>query len=124
MKKKISLKLMLVILVLVPMIVVSIGLAVASIRTISSKLEENTLEELLVACQGLERYYGYDLANNSDLEGGFVEYNPEEYIDKVHDPDHIFLRISVNIIYCLSKSVFTDFHFDTHKLKAPLLTND
>lgn len=63
---------MLITMVLVPMIVAIIGLAITSIRTISSKLEETTLEELLVAAQGLEGYYEYDLVNDNDLVAGNV----------------------------------------------------
>ncbi|MCR4589804.1 MAG: cache domain-containing protein [Lachnospiraceae bacterium] len=91
--RKISLRFMLTVMAVVPMIVAIIGLAVASVRTISDKLEENTLEELLVAAQGLESYYEYDLLNDNGLTDGFVEYNPEEYIDRILDKTGINLTL-------------------------------
>ena len=92
-EKKVSLRVMLITMVLVPMIVAIIGLAITSIRTISSKLEETTLEELLVAAQGLEGYYEYDLVNDNDLVDGFIEYNPEEYIDAIYSKTGIHLTL-------------------------------
>ncbi len=89
--KKISLKLMIIMAALVPMIMAIVGLAITSIKVMSSNLEENTLEELLVAAQGLKGYYEYDIKNDSNLVDGFVEYNPEEYIDEV------FEKTSVNL---------------------------
>ncbi len=91
--RKISLKLILIMLALVPMIVAIIGLAITSIRTISAKLEENTLEELMVAAQGLESYYGYNLEAGTDLVDGFVEYDPEEYIDEVYSKTGVHLTL-------------------------------
>ncbi len=91
--RKVSLRVMLITLVLVPMIVAIIGLAITSIRTISGKLEETTLEELLVAAQGLEGYYEYDLVNDNDLVDGFIEYNPEEYIDAIYGKTGIHLTL-------------------------------
>ncbi|MCR5651324.1 MAG: cache domain-containing protein, partial [Lachnospiraceae bacterium] len=59
----------------------------------SAKMEESTLEELMCAAQGMECCYGYDLANEESLVDGFVEYNPEEYIDKVYNKTGIHLTM-------------------------------
>ena len=93
MKRKISIRSMLILFALVPMIITIIVLAVTSARIMSSNLEENTLEELLVAAQGLKGYYEYDLINDNDLVDGFVEYNPEEYIDVMNAETGVHLTL-------------------------------
>ena len=92
-KKKISLKLMLILFALVPMFSAIIALAVVSTELMSRNLEENTLEELLVAAQGLRSYYEYDLINDNDLVDGFIEYDPESYIDEIYKKTGVNLTL-------------------------------
>lgn len=91
--KKLSLKSMLIMIALVPMTAAIIGLAITSITTISKSLEEHTLDQLLVAAQGLRSYYEYDLINEENLAEGFVEYNPEEYIDVIYSKTGVNLTL-------------------------------
>ncbi len=102
-KNKLSLRSMLILMVLVPMVVAIVGLAVSSITVLSSKLSENTLEELMVAAKGLEGYYRYDLEHDNNLVDGFVEYNPEEYIDEFYNKTGVNLTLfKDNIRYMTS----------------------
>ncbi len=98
MQKKISLKTMIIMVALIPMICAIIGLAITSIEVMTNSLESNTLEELLVASQGLKAYYEYDIINENDLVDGFIEYNPEEYIDEVFNKTGINLTLFKNNI--------------------------
>ncbi len=93
MKKGISLRAMLILFALVPMSAAIIALAAVSIILMSKNLEENTLEELLVASHGLRSYYEYDLINDNELTDGFVEYNPEEYIDEIYKQTGVNLTL-------------------------------
>lgn len=90
-KRSLNLKIMLILFALVPLTVGIIALAIVSVNLMKSNLEETTFEELKVASQGLKSYYEYDLINDNGLVDGFVEYNPEEYIDVV------FNNTSVNL---------------------------
>lgn len=82
-KKKMSIRLMLVLFALVPLLVSSIilSLVVANIQV--NNLEEQTMEELKLASKTLREYYEYDLNNNVDLdEDAWLEYD-SSYIDAV-----------------------------------------
>lgn len=92
-RKSINLRLMLILFALVPLICGIILLAMVSLNIMNSNLETTTLEELKLAAQGLKSYYEYDLENNLELTDGFVEYNPEEYIDTVYNNTGINLTI-------------------------------
>ncbi len=92
-KKKLSLRMMLILFAMVPMITVAVVLAIVSSRIMISNLEQNTLEELKVAAQGLREYYEYDIIYDNDLVDGFVDYEPELYIDKIHDTTGVDLTL-------------------------------
>ena len=70
---------------LIPLGIGCLILAIIAANMMSNNLEENTFEELKLAAQGLRSYYEYDLNNNNELQDGFCEYNPEEYIDVVYN---------------------------------------
>lgn len=82
MKKKLTLKSMLLLFAMVPLISASIVLTFMGSQMTVSNLEENTKDELKLATKALREYYEYDLINENDLVDGFIEYDTE-YIDKM-----------------------------------------
>ncbi len=82
MKKKITLKAMLVTLALVPLILAVLIISVAASRIMIRNLKQNTKEELIVASKALREYYEYDILNNNDLVDGFIRYDTN-YIDSM-----------------------------------------
>ncbi len=92
-KLKLNLRMLLILFALVPLTIGVITLAIVSVNIMTSNLEETTLEELKVASQGLKNYYEYDLINDNALTDGFVEYNPEEYIDVMNDSTGVHLTL-------------------------------
>ena len=93
MKGKLSMRLMLTLFALLPMAVLAIILVIVTVRVTTSNLEENTKDELRIATMGLRAYYEYDLINDNDLVDGFIEYDPEDYIDTVHDKTGVELTL-------------------------------
>ena len=82
MKKKITLKTMLVMLALVPLILAVVIISVAASGIMIRSLKQNTREELIVAAKALTEYYEYDILNNNDLVDGFIRYDTN-YIDSM-----------------------------------------
>lgn len=80
MKKKLSIKAMLLMFALIPLVSVVVLLFFITSGIMVSNLEENTKEELMVATKALREYYEYDLINDNDLVDGFLEYDTS-YID-------------------------------------------
>lgn len=83
MKKKLTLKTMLIMLALVPLILAVVIIAIASSRVIVSNLKQSTREELMMAAKGLREYYEYDFTNQYDLVDGFIKYDTS-YIDSIN----------------------------------------
>lgn len=81
--KKITLKTMLIMLVLVPLITAVLVISIATSRIAVQNLIQSTKEELIVAAKALREYYEYDIVNNNDLVDGFIRYNTE-YIDSMN----------------------------------------
>ena len=82
---KISFKTTLLLYALIPLITTVLVVGSIAAVIMISNLRENTIEELHVAADGLKQYMEYDLVNSKELENGWLEYAPEEYIDKVKD---------------------------------------
>ncbi|MBQ9596225.1 MAG: cache domain-containing protein [Synergistaceae bacterium] len=82
MKKKITLKAMLIMLALTPLILAVVIIAVAASSVITNNLNQSTKEELIVAAKALREYYEYDILNNNDLVDGFIRYDTN-YIDSM-----------------------------------------
>lgn len=81
--KKISLKTMLIMLALVPLILAVVIISVATSGIMIRNLKQNTKEELIVAAKALKEYYEYDILNDNDLVDGFIRYDTN-YIDSMH----------------------------------------
>ena len=81
-KKQLSLKAMLIMLALVPLITAIIIIASVTSRIAVINLKESTKEELKVASLALKEYYEYDIVNGYDLVDGFIRYDTE-YIDSM-----------------------------------------
>ena len=81
-KKKLSLKAMLVMLALVPLILAVVIISIAASGVIVKSLKQNTKEELRVAAKALREYYEYDILNQNDLVDGFIRYDTN-YIDSM-----------------------------------------
>ncbi len=79
-KKGFSLKNMMMLVAIVPMLVSILILGGVSIAISRNSLEKNVNEELEFAAYALREYYEYDLINEVDLVDGFCEYDPA-YID-------------------------------------------
>ncbi|MCR4850370.1 MAG: cache domain-containing protein [Lachnospiraceae bacterium] len=80
-KKGLSLKLMLIMFAMVPLVVTVIVLTISSISSAKGSLEEEVQLTLKAASYDLMEYYQYDLVNANDLEeDGWVGYEPE-YLD-------------------------------------------
>ncbi|MBR3517422.1 MAG: cache domain-containing protein [Lachnospiraceae bacterium] len=80
--KKSSMRTMLLMSALVPLLVVVVLLFLVTSWIMISDLESDMKEELRVAALGLREYYEYDLVNENDLVDGFLEYNTS-YIDSM-----------------------------------------
>ncbi len=79
-KKKLNIKAMLLMFALIPLVSVVVLLFFITSGIMVRNLEDNTKEELMVACKALREYYEYDLVNDNDLVDGFLEYDTS-YID-------------------------------------------
>ena len=80
MKKKLTLKSMLLLFAMIPLITTAIALTVMEARMTVSNLEASIQDELKLATKSLREYYEYDIINGIDLVDGFCEYDTE-YID-------------------------------------------
>ena len=78
--KNTSLKSMLIMLSLIPLILAVVIIAAVTSRIVVSSLKQSTKEELAVAACALKEYYEYDIVNNYDLVDGFIKYDTS-YID-------------------------------------------
>ena len=78
--KKITLKSMLIMLSLIPLILSIAIIAIATSRIFINNLKQSTKEQLIVAAKALREYYEYDIVNNNDLVDGFIRYDTS-YID-------------------------------------------
>ncbi len=84
---------MLLMFTLIPIAILAIILEIVTTNIATTNLEDSTKNELRIATQGLREYYEYDLINDNDLVDGFIEYAPEEYIDRVHDRTGVDLTL-------------------------------
>ena len=82
-QKKLSIRTMLLLFALIPLITVVLILFFATSSIMTRNLEENTKEELMVASKSLREYFEYDLINGIDLEDGFPEYDTD-FLDSMH----------------------------------------
>ena len=80
--KKISLKTMLIMLALIPLILAVVIISVATSGIMIRNLKQSTKEELIVAAKALKEYYEYDILNDNDLVDGFIRYDTN-YIDSM-----------------------------------------
>ena len=80
MKKNVSLKSMLVLLSLLPLVIAVAIITVVTTRIVVKSLNESTKEQLITAAQALRHYYEYDIVNDYDLVDGFIKYDTS-YID-------------------------------------------
>lgn len=93
MKKRLTLKIMLILIALVPLTIGILFVGLYATNTMVHNLKETTIEELRLAAQGLKTYYEYDLINDNDLEDGFLMYAPEDYVDVIHSEIGIELTV-------------------------------
>ena len=80
--KKLTLKSMLVMLALIPLILAVVIIAAATSRIFVSNLKASTKEQLIIAARALKEYYEYDIVNQNDLVDGFIRYDTQ-YIDSM-----------------------------------------
>ena len=80
--KNISLKSMLIMLSLVPLILAVVIIATSTSRIFVSSLTQSTKDSLMVAARALKEYYEYDIVNGYDLVDGFIRYETS-YIDSM-----------------------------------------
>lgn len=78
--KNYSIKSVLIMLSLLPLISAVCIIAVITSRIFVSNLKETTKEQLITAAKALREYYEYDIVNNNDLVDGFIRYDTA-YID-------------------------------------------
>ena len=78
--KKMTLKSMLIMLSLIPLVLSVTIIAVATSRIFVNNLKESTKEQLIIAARALKEYYEYDIVYDYDLVDGFIRYNTG-YID-------------------------------------------
>ena len=82
MKKKLTMRSMLILFAMVPMLTTVIVVVIVSSIMMTKNMEESIKEELKVASMALKEYYQYDLINDYDLVDGFIEYDTS-YIDRM-----------------------------------------
>ena len=80
--KNFSIKSVLIMLALIPLILAVCIIAVITSRIFISNLKESTKEQLIVAAKALREYYEYDIVNKNDLVDGFIRYDTA-YIDSM-----------------------------------------
>ncbi|MBQ6772522.1 MAG: cache domain-containing protein [Synergistaceae bacterium] len=92
MKKKLTLKTVLIMLALIPLILAVTIIAVVTSSITVSNLKQSTREELMLAAKGLREYYEYDFSNDYDLVDGFIKYDTS-YIDSIHSAGDVDLTL-------------------------------
>ena len=80
--KKLSIKSVLIMLSLIPLITAVCIIAVITSRIVVNNLKETTREQLATAAKALREYYEYDIVNGYDLVDGFIRYDTS-YIDSM-----------------------------------------
>ena len=83
MKKKLTLRSMLMLFAMIPFIAAVVILGIVSSISMTKNIEESIKEELQVASRSLQEYYQYDLINGTNLVDGFCEYDVD-YLDSMH----------------------------------------
>ena len=84
MKKKLTMRSMLMLFALIPLVTTFILLGIVSAITMTNNIEDSIKEELHVASRSLQEYYQYDLINGTNLVDGFCEYDIE-FLDSMHE---------------------------------------
>ncbi|MCR5338793.1 MAG: methyl-accepting chemotaxis protein [Lachnospiraceae bacterium] len=84
MKKKLTMRSMLMLSALIPLVTTFILLGIISAITMTNNIEDSIKEELHVASRSLQEYYQYDLINGTNLVDGFCEYNID-FLDSMHE---------------------------------------
>ena len=92
-KNRLSLSKLIVMFTLIPPFIAGIVMIIATYVISSQRLEDLTKEELKGAAQGLRSYYEYDIINDNDLVDGFIEYDPEDYIDTFYSQTGVNLTL-------------------------------
>ena len=95
-QRHISLRTMLIIFALLPLISAVIIIALVNSGIVVSNLNSSTKESLILASQALKEYYEYDLKHNINLDGDFCEYDTE-YIDVMKKTGFEFTIFKKNI---------------------------
>lgn len=80
--KKLSIKSVLIMLSLIPLITAVCIIAVITSRIFVNNLKDTTREQLIIAAKALREYYEYDIVNDNDLVDGFIRYDTS-YIDSM-----------------------------------------
>lgn len=78
---------------LIPPFIAGVVMVIATYSISSSRLEDLTKEQLRGAAQALRAYYEYDIINDNDLVDGFIEYDPEDYIDTFYNKTGVHLTL-------------------------------
>lgn len=84
MKKKLTMRSMLMLFALIPLVTTFILLGIISAITMTNNIEDSIKEELHVASRSLQEYYQYDLINGTNLVDGFCEYDID-FLDSMHE---------------------------------------
>lgn len=101
MKKKISIKAMLIMFALIPLFIGLLSLGITSVNIMISSIEDNIKEELKVASQSLKEYYEYDIVNEVDLVDGFCQYETE-FVDSMAQNGVDFTLFKENVRFVTS----------------------
>lgn len=94
--KKLSIKSVLIMLSLIPLITAVCIIAVITSRIFVNNLKETTREQLIIAAKALREYYEYDIVNDNDLVDGFIRYDTS-YIDSMRATGVDFTLFKENI---------------------------
>ena len=94
--KKLSIKSVLIMLSLIPLITAVCIIAVITSRIFVNNLKETTREQLIIAARALREYYEYDIVNDNDLVDGFIRYDTS-YIDSMRATGVDFTLFKENI---------------------------
>ena len=79
--KKLTLTNVLLMVGFIPLIVSGIIICLITSRTVTGHLEETVYGQLYVACDGLRKYYQYDIDNGNELP------YEHDYVDMLKDKD-------------------------------------
>ena len=94
--KKLSIKSVLIMLSLIPLITAVCIIAVITSRIFVNNLKETTREQLIITARALREYYEYDIVNDNDLVDGFIRYDTS-YIDSMRATGVDFTLFKENI---------------------------